>query len=100
MVSLAHQVSGAGHGGGRAVQAACAQFCLKTLGKKYKELLFVSYSHIMVRMEDVSLHRSVVLHGSSRSVLLFGTVTWRGAVHFLCDLWNVPPCPPLSSVCL
>lgn len=99
-MSLADQVSGAGDGGGRAIKQYVLQFCLKSLVKKCKELLwFVSCSHMRVRMEDVSLQRSVLLPGS-RCLLLFGTVTWRGAVHFFCDLWNVPPCPPLSSVCL
>lgn len=74
------------------------QFCFKTLLKKCRELLWFVFScHIRVR---VCPHRSVLLHGSSRSVLLSGTVMWRGAVHLLCDLWNVPPCPPLSPVCL
>lgn len=41
------------------------QFCVKTLVKKCKELWFVFCSHIRVRVEDVSLHRSV-LHGSRK----------------------------------
>lgn len=34
------------------------QFCLKILVKKCKELWFVFCSHIRVRVEDMSLHRS------------------------------------------
>lgn len=43
------------------------QFSLKTLVKECKELLwFVFCSHIRVRVEDVPLHRSVLLHGSRK----------------------------------
>ena len=38
--------------------------------------------------------------GSSRGVLLFAVVMWRGAVCLLCDSWNVPPCLSLSLVWL
>lgn len=66
-MSPADQVSGAGDGGGRAIKQRGLQLCLKTHVKKCKELLwFVSCSHIRLRMEDVSLHRSVLLHGSRK----------------------------------
>lgn len=80
------------------------QFCFKTLVNKCKDLLwFVFCTHIRVRVEDVFLQECVAAWKQKASgvcYLLFGPVTWRGAVHFWCDLWNVPPCPPLSSVCL
>lgn len=77
-------------------------FCFKMLVRKCKEFLwFVFCSHIRVREEDVSLQGCCCMEaGSSRSVLLFGMVTWRGAVCLLCDLWNVLPCPSLSLVWL
>lgn len=91
---------GAGDGGSSAIQAWCASILLfQSACEEVQGVLVVCFLQSYWGEERGCVPAGVCCcmeAGSSRSVLLFGVVTWRGAVCLLCDLWNVPPCLSLK----